>query len=73
MFRLCFCIVKGNQDFWIFPWIESEMFCFKALFVACSLCSYECTDSELKTPYKQATRTALIQSLLLGRQCLEQR
>ena len=54
-------------------WIQGEMFCFTVVFVACSLCLYECTDSELETPYEQVTITAFIQDILLGRQCLEQR
>ena len=62
-----------KQDFWIFPWIQSEIFCLGAVFVACSLFLYECTDSEFRNTYKQATTTALIPIILLRRQGLEQR
>ena len=60
-------------DFWILPSIQSEIFCHKAVFVACSLFSYESTDSEFINTYEQATRTALILIILLRRQGLEQR
>ena len=62
-----------KQDFWILPWIESEIFCLKTVFVACSLFSYECTNSEFWNTYEQATRTALIPIISIGRQSLEQR
>ena len=46
----------------------SELF-----FVACSLFSCECTDSEFENTYEQAKRTALILIISLVRQGLEQR
>ena len=46
---------------------SSEIFCIKAVFVACSLCWYVCTDTESETAYEQATITALIQNISLGR------
>ena len=52
-----------NKDFWIFPWIQSEI----AIFVAYSLYLYEYIDSEFETAYKQATIAAFIQKILLGR------
>ena len=61
-----------KEDFWILPGIQSEFFCLKAVFVGCSLFSYECTDSEFRNTYKQATRTALIPIALIGKQSLEQ-
>ena len=54
-------------------WIQSEIFCLRAVFVACSLYSYKCTDSEFGNTYEQATTTALILIISLGRQGLEQR
>ena len=62
-----------KRDFWILAWIQSEIFCLRAVFLACSLFSYECTYSELGNTYKQATRTALIPIISIGRQELEQR
>ena len=62
-----------KQDFWIIPWIQNEIFCLKAIFVACSLFSYECTDSEFGNTYEQATRTALILIISIRKQGLEQR
>ena len=61
-----------QQDFWILSCIQVEIFCLRALFVACALFSYECTDSESGNTYKQVTRTALI-LISLGKQGLEQR
>ena len=63
----CVLHYDRDSDFWIFSWIQSEMFCFTAVFIACSLCSYECTDSKLETPHEQATITAFIQNILLQR------
>ena len=68
MFSQC----DRKQNFWILPWIQSEIFCLRAVFVACSLFLYECTDSEFRNTHKQATRTALIPIISLGRQGLEQ-
>ena len=69
MFSQC----DRKQDFWILPWIQSEIFCLRAVSISCSLFSYKCTDSEFRNTYEQATRTALIPIILLGRQGLEQR
>ena len=69
MFSQC----DRKQDFWILPWIQSEIFCLRAVFVACSLFSYECTDSEFRNTYEQTTRTAFILIISLGRQGLDQR
>ena len=71
MFRLCFCIVNGT-NFFIISWIQSEMISFTPVFVACSLCLYECIDSELETTYKQATTTTFTQKFCLE-ECLGQR
>ena len=46
MFRL-FLHCYWDRDFLIFPWIQSKMVCFTAIFVAFSLCLYECIDSQL--------------------------
>ena len=53
--------------------LESEIFCLTAVFVACTLFSYGCTDSEFRNTYEQATRTALILIISLGKQGLVQR
>ena len=62
-----------TQDFWILPLIQSEIVCLRAALVACYLFSYECTDSEFRNTYEQATRTALIPIISPGRQSLEQK
>ena len=69
MFSQC----DRKQYFWILPWTQSEKFCLRAVFVACSLFSYECTDSDFGNTHEQAIRTALIPIISLGRQGLEQR
>ena len=69
MFSQC----DRKRDFWILPWIQSEIFCLRAVFVACSLFLYERTDFKFGNTYEQATRTALILIISLGRQGLEQR
>ena len=51
--------------------VSSEMFCLTANIVACCLCSYVCTNPELETAHGQATITALIQNISLGREGLE--
>ena len=73
MFRLCFHNVTGNKIFGYCPGFKSEIFCLRAVFVACSLFSCKCTYSEFRNTYKQATRAALIWIISLGRQGLEQR
>ena len=40
---------------------------FHSFFYACSICWYECIDSELETAYEQATITAFMQKILFGR------
>ena len=66
MFRL-FLHYGWDRDFWIFPWIQSKRICFTTIFVACSLYSYKYIDSQLETAYEQATITAFIWKILLGR------
>ena len=48
-----------KQDFWALPWIQSEVVCLTAVFVACSLFSYECTYSDFSNTNEQATRKPL--------------
>ena len=55
------------------PAFQSEISCLTAVIIACSLCSYVCTDPELETAYEQAKITALIQNISLRRQGLDQR
>ena len=62
-----------KRDYWILPWIQSEIFYLKAVFVACSFFLYKCTDSEFGNTYEQATRTVLLLIISIGRQDLEQR
>ena len=49
-----------KQDFWTLPWIKSEIVCLTAVFLSCSLFSYEYSYSDFGNTYKQATRTPLI-------------
>ena len=42
------------------------MLYFTAVFDASSIHWYKCTDAELETAYEQATKTGLIQNILLG-------
>ena len=53
------------------PSLSSEILCIKAVIVACCLCLYVCTGPELETAYEQATKTALIQNISLGKEGLE--
>ena len=64
-----FLLCDRKQDFYTLPWIHS--YSVSPLFLVFSLSV--CTCPKLKTAYKQATITALIQNISLGRQSLEKR
>ena len=72
MFRLHFRIVIGTEIFGYLPGFKVKC-SVSQLFLLLVLSAHECTDSELGTAYEQATITALIQNILLGRESLEER